>query len=215
LIKSIFDKHSIECDFLGLEGHPKHLKLCNLRKEYSNADNVKFVWANVEDKLDLKDNQADIIYCSEVLEHMPNPKGFLNDIKRVLKPNGYLVLTTPNEPNVFQKAYWLPHKRAQFDKHVDYLRENPDKQVINNQEVCVYDHISCKTIDEWERILGELNFSLIDFCRGAMINGGPKLHDRPIFLGLRMILEEALDAMPRRLVRNFSSQLIGLYKLAK
>lgn len=49
------------------------------------------------DGLPLADNQFDLAIFSEVIEHLPNsPKPILAEIYRVLVPNGYLILTTPN-----------------------------------------------------------------------------------------------------------------------
>lgn len=41
----------------------------------------------------------DIIVCSEVIEHIADDKkaAFLNDLKRLLKENGFLILTTPRK----------------------------------------------------------------------------------------------------------------------
>jgi SAM-dependent methyltransferase len=40
------------------------------------------------------DNKFDIILCTEVLEHLRNPKVAISEMRRVLKPNGKLILTT-------------------------------------------------------------------------------------------------------------------------
>jgi SAM-dependent methyltransferase len=40
-------------------------------------------------------NSFDIILCSEVLEHIPDPTKALDEFSRLLKPNGRLVLTAP------------------------------------------------------------------------------------------------------------------------
>lgn len=38
------------------------------------------------------DNEFDIVMTAHVLEHLPNPKKALKELKRVLKPGGYLVI---------------------------------------------------------------------------------------------------------------------------
>jgi SAM-dependent methyltransferase len=43
----------------------------------------------------IQDERFDFIYATEVLEHVPDPVGFLQEIKRTLTPNGILLLTTP------------------------------------------------------------------------------------------------------------------------
>ncbi|MDO8639379.1 MAG: class I SAM-dependent methyltransferase, partial [bacterium] len=47
-------------------------------------------------KLPYKENFFDLIICSEVLEHLDDPKKALNELKRVSKK--YLLLSVPNEP---------------------------------------------------------------------------------------------------------------------
>jgi ubiquinone/menaquinone biosynthesis C-methylase UbiE len=38
------------------------------------------------------------VYCSEVLEHLPDPAAALDEIRRMLKVGGVAVLSVPNEP---------------------------------------------------------------------------------------------------------------------
>jgi ubiquinone/menaquinone biosynthesis C-methylase UbiE len=46
-------------------------------------------------RLPFSDNSFDKIICSEVLEHIPDYVGVLQEIKRVLKPDGILALSVP------------------------------------------------------------------------------------------------------------------------
>jgi len=56
--------------------------------------NISFFNGFIEEKADLKD--IDIVICSEVLEHVPNPFNFLLSLKCCLKKEGIIILTTPN-----------------------------------------------------------------------------------------------------------------------
>lgn len=50
------------------------------------------------EELAFKDISFDKILCTEVLEHVLSPKDVLLEIKRALKPNGFAVVSIPNEP---------------------------------------------------------------------------------------------------------------------
>ncbi len=52
--------------------------------------------ANAEE-LPFEDATFDRVYCSEVLEHVINPKGVIAEMRRVLKPDGIGVVSVPNE----------------------------------------------------------------------------------------------------------------------
>jgi len=41
-------------------------------------------------------NYFDVVYCGELIEHLFNPDHLLEEIRRVLKPTGICVISTPN-----------------------------------------------------------------------------------------------------------------------
>lgn len=51
---------------------------------------------DLHDALPYEDGFFDAVYAGEVLEHLFDPDSFLEDLARVLRPNGVLVLSTPN-----------------------------------------------------------------------------------------------------------------------
>jgi SAM-dependent methyltransferase len=46
--------------------------------------------------LPLADHSADTVYCGEIIEHLVNPDFFIQEIYRVLKQDGLVIMTTPN-----------------------------------------------------------------------------------------------------------------------
>lgn len=65
--------------------------------EYETADlSMKNVNYNVDiQNLPFKDGTYDFIFASHVLEHIPNDRKALQEIRRILKPNGIAVLPVP------------------------------------------------------------------------------------------------------------------------
>ncbi|HEX3804238.1 MAG TPA: class I SAM-dependent methyltransferase [Solirubrobacteraceae bacterium] len=48
-----------------------------------------------EGPLPLEDSGADLVWCSEVIEHVADTAAWLSEVRRVLAPGGRLLLTTP------------------------------------------------------------------------------------------------------------------------
>jgi len=78
----------------GIDINPDSVNIC---KSYVGPN---FYVGNAS-RLDFDDNSFDKILCSEVLEHLKDDKGALDEIYRILKPNGILVLTVPCTKGVF------------------------------------------------------------------------------------------------------------------
>ena len=54
-----------------------------------------------DSKTTLPDNYADIVLSNQVLEHVDSPEGYLQEARRLLKPDGVMVLST--------HGYWFYH----------------------------------------------------------------------------------------------------------
>lgn len=61
--------------------------------------------------LDFPDACFDKVLCSEVIEHIPDAGQALREMRRVLKPGGSLVLSTPNKGSWYGfERYWIWEK---------------------------------------------------------------------------------------------------------
>jgi ubiquinone/menaquinone biosynthesis C-methylase UbiE len=63
--------------------------------KYGSASNLRFLQGDAS-KLPCADGSFDVLCCFQVLEHLEDAPGFLFEARRVLKPGGVLILTTPN-----------------------------------------------------------------------------------------------------------------------
>lgn len=104
----------------------------NLLK-YSNIDYLSADISSplAEEKVDIQsmkfdDNSFDIIYCSHVLEHIPDDRKAMKELHRVMKPTGWAILMVPirfgspktlEDPNIK-----TPEERVKYYGQSNHLR---------------------------------------------------------------------------------------------
>lgn len=72
------------------------------KSKYSKS-NLHYYVSNVS-QLEFEDESFDIIISFETIEHLYNQTDFLREMRRVLKKNGVLVISTPNKLNYTDKS---------------------------------------------------------------------------------------------------------------
>ncbi len=63
---------------------------------------VKFMCHNVEE-LPFSDCYFDIVVSFETIEHLDHPDMFLQELRRVVKPGGIIIISCPNDPYYFKE----------------------------------------------------------------------------------------------------------------
>ena len=94
----------------------EYVSVDNLSSEYQFGDNENFKPDIISDILNMpfRDEEFNTAICTEVLEHVENPFLLFKETSRILKPGGYLILSSGwsapyhNEP----KDYWRFSKDA-------------------------------------------------------------------------------------------------------
>ncbi len=71
---------------------------------------VKFLQGSIYN-LPFKDNELDVVICSEVLEHLEDYNKAIHEIHRVLKPGGYFLASVPSF--LPEKICWMLSKEYQ------------------------------------------------------------------------------------------------------
>lgn len=84
-----------------------------LKKNNIDAIGVDIDTLNFEnDKFPFADNEFDFIFANAVIEHIFNPENLMKEIKRILKSNGYILLSTPNWRKCYKTFYRdVTHKK--------------------------------------------------------------------------------------------------------
>src|SRR5437764_1459080 len=71
-----------------------------LARAKSKHPELNFRLAPVDGPLPLADNAFDLVWASEVIEHIADTGRWLSEVRRVLAPGGRLLLTTPSHGRV-------------------------------------------------------------------------------------------------------------------
>lgn len=80
---------------------------------------IIFIKHNVEEILPFENDFFDIVYAGEVIEHLYDTDNFIKEIARILKPEGYIIITTPNIASFINRFLLLAGK---LPRYVEYKK---------------------------------------------------------------------------------------------
>lgn len=88
------------------------------------------------------DNEFDIVYLMQVFEHLRNPHIFMNELSRILKPNGELYIAIPNSASMWKEVFgenWVSGWFAPF--HLFHYNSKNLSEIANSHGI--------ETITSW------------------------------------------------------------------
>ncbi len=120
-------------------------------RTYPNVDSdhryERMLPVDLNKALPYEDNSFDVVWCSEVIEHLTEYKLAIKEMKRVTKPGGVYIITTPNS------FFWLHYLLLLFGL------ENKDWQ--NSGHVNFFHTRDIKTLFPGDRISGYFPYFVI------------------------------------------------------
>jgi len=110
-------------------------------------------------------NSFDCITFLETIEHVENPALFLKEFHRILRPNGCLILSTPNATSLKNIIYALSYRRVSKRKKI--AKEISEEPKSTGTQI---EHISNWDFPTLVRLLDRCGFELVDH---VFVRSGP------------------------------------------
>jgi 2-polyprenyl-3-methyl-5-hydroxy-6-metoxy-1,4-benzoquinol methylase len=171
-------------------------------------------------ELDLPAHSRDVIVSFETIEHVPEPEKFLTECQRILRPDGLLIISTPNSKVYNEKSPNNPYHCSEMSEAVftETLSRYFSLQSVYEQTV---DDVPYERVN---RMLRKLSWRLAAFferhfrqfaCPNVYEVLTPELREQviPLILSKPRPLEGALDRFAVRR-RETNVSLNGMFLIA-
>lgn len=96
------------------------------QRKFKDNKTIEFRVADAQ-KLPFANKHFQAVFCLEALEHIPDAKKAILEMKRVLKPGGYLILLVPTDNHLFKLCWWVVlHTWGKHWRHTHIQSFNKD-----------------------------------------------------------------------------------------
>lgn len=119
--------------------------------EYGKLKGLNIKRANIEDDRIVLDQQFDVVFANNIIEHLHSPHRFLVETKKFLKSDGILVLGVPCFPKVVSLLKLRKFRGCLASNHINFFTRDTLKETVlragwNISEVRSF-HIKNKILD--------------------------------------------------------------------
>lgn len=128
-----------------------------LRRARSREPGLDVRLVDADGMWPLEDASFDAVWAGETIEHVLDTAAWLSEARRVLRPGGRLLLSTPDHG--WLRVLWLVLSRRAFERHFDPLA----------------DHLRCYTRRSLTGLLGQFGFQEVSVRAAAGLPGARRL----------------------------------------
>ena len=83
--------------------------------------NIEFCETRLDaNRIPLADDSADLVICSETIEHLENPRALMRELTRLAKPGAWIIVTTPNQLSLLSLMTLIVKHRFEYFQDVHY-----------------------------------------------------------------------------------------------
>jgi 2-polyprenyl-3-methyl-5-hydroxy-6-metoxy-1,4-benzoquinol methylase len=117
------------------------VEICKPSAEYARKKFGLNVFIGTLEEAQFPDNYFDVIHFSHLIEHVPDPRVLLLEVKRILKEDGHVILTTPNIDG-FQARLSRQEWRSAIPDHIYLFAKKTMKKLLSDIHFHIIKQIS-------------------------------------------------------------------------
>jgi 2-polyprenyl-3-methyl-5-hydroxy-6-metoxy-1,4-benzoquinol methylase len=155
-------------------------------KEFANSPKITYEVRDVLKETFPKESFDGIVFL-ETIEHVENPAQFFREFHKILKPNGHLIVSTPNATSIKNLLYALSYRKKNKQKKL--IKEISEETLGTGTHI---EHIFNWDFQTLVRLLDRCGFDVVEhsFARSGpivipifgkkiqIIKGNSKIFDR-------------------------------------
>ncbi len=188
----------------GVDISPFDIEFARRQLEFFGTPHCRFEVADGQ-RLPFPDASFDVVTALEIIEHLAEPGNLLKEMRRVLKPGGAAVLTTPNGGTRlpvrffrFLNAVTFGALRRVFHLDRRTKSDEQDREILKvtdpHDENTRYKHLSVKGARDWRTLSHRHGFEVRAIRgTGGIIWGGMPLDRHRVIFALSVLLDAVLD----------------------
>ena len=138
-----YEKLFKHCKYVSHE-FPGNKNIIDSFRQETSIEHKKHDIISPIDNIPKPDNSFDFVICTEVFEHIPEPIKAMEELVRICKPNGKILITAPFTSGIHQEPYhfysgfspfFYNFLKDKFNLKILQFKSQGDMFLLNHQEI--------------------------------------------------------------------------------